>query len=161
MNLHKSRIQGRCKRNVGAAALYYRREDRGDFGHPESQGIQKLQAQHHCAENASLLGLESSAGSSEKNDGDRKRLLRPPSEVHVGALQGDWPQAQRKESPTLRTYLKARILRGKRAQIWENAWDGKPTEALLRINWRDGYRERPWMWIFQRNTREGAQRSAA
>lgn len=86
MNLHKSRIQGGCKRNVGAD---YRREDRGDSGHPESQGIQKPQAQHHHAENMSLLGLEGSAGSSEKNDGDNKRLLRPPSEVHAGAPQGD------------------------------------------------------------------------
>ena len=88
MNLHKSRLQGGCQRNVGAASLYYRREDRGDSGHPESQGIQKLQAQHHHAEKASLLGLEGSAGPSEKNDGD-KRLLRPPSEVYAGALQGD------------------------------------------------------------------------
>ena len=73
----------------GSSSLYYRREDRGDSGHPESQGIQKLQAQHHRAENASVLGLEGSAGSSEKNDDDRKRLLRRPSEAHAGALQGD------------------------------------------------------------------------
>lgn len=114
MNLHKSRIQGECQRNVGAAALYYRREDRGDSGHPESQGIQKLQAQHHRAEKASLLGLEGSAGSSEKNDGDKRRLLRPPSEVHAGALQGDWPHRLRERRAPCWGHISRRGLWGGR-----------------------------------------------
>lgn len=55
-------------------------------------------------------------GSSKKNNGNRRRLLRLPLEVSAGALLGAWShRLWRKESPTLRTYLRERTLGEKKS----------------------------------------------
>ena len=100
---------------MGAAALHKRREDKGISGGLKSRGIQKLPANHHHEEKASLLGMEGSVGSSKKNDGNRRRLLRPPLEVSAGALLGACAhRLWRKEGPTLTTHLRERTLGEKR-----------------------------------------------